>query len=105
MPAGGSQGPGSKIGWPGGGLGVDARSVATATGVWAERVAALDGPPPFRLQHSVGTHLVLRRGAVRTSMAVVIPETDDGRIAFIVPWAGRFVLGTTDLPYTGDQDE
>jgi len=81
---------------------VDARFVVNATGVWAERVAALDGPPPFRLQHSVGTHLVLRRGAVRTSMAVVIPETDDGRIAFIVPWAGRFVLGTTDLPYTGD---
>ena len=81
---------------------VDARFVVNATGVWAERVAALDGPPPFRLTHSVGTHLVLRPGAVRTSMAVVIPETDDGRIAFIVPWAGRFVLGTTDVPYTGD---
>ena len=81
---------------------VDARFVVNATGVWAERVAALDGPPPFRLTHSVGTHLVLRPGAVRTSMAVVIPETDDGRIAFIVPWAGRFVLGTTDVAYAGD---
>ena len=81
---------------------VDARFVVNATGVWAERVAALDGPPPFHLTHSVGTHMVLRPGAVRTSMAVVIPETDDGRIAFIVPWAGRFVLGTTDVAYTGD---
>lgn len=81
---------------------VNARFVVNAAGIWAERVAALDGPPPFRIRHSAGTHLVLRPGAVRTSMAVVIPETDDGRIAFIVPWAGRFVLGTTDVPYAGD---
>lgn len=81
---------------------VDARFVVNATGIWAEHVAALDGPPPFRLRHSAGTHLVLRPGAVRTSMAVVIPETDDGRIAFILPWADRFVLGTTDVSYSGD---
>jgi glycerol-3-phosphate dehydrogenase len=81
---------------------IAARTVVNATGVWAERVAALDGPPPFRLQHSIGTHLVLHPGAVRTSLALVIPETDDGRIAFIVPWADRFVLGTTDVPYRGD---
>ncbi len=81
---------------------VAATAVVNATGVWAERVAALDGPPPFRLHHSIGTHLVLRPGAVRTSLALVIPETDDGRIAFIVPWADRFVLGTTDIPYGGD---
>ncbi len=81
---------------------VASKFVVNATGIWAEHVAALDGPPPFRIRHSAGTHLVLRPGAVRTSMAVVIPETDDGRIAFIVPWADRFVLGTTDVPYSGD---
>jgi len=79
-----------------------AKFVVNAAGVWAERVAEMDGPPPFRLRHSAGTHLVLRPDAVHASMAVVIPETDDGRIAFIVPWAGRFVLGTTDVPYSGD---
>jgi len=83
-------------------LAVAAKVVVNAAGIWADRVAALDGTPPFRLRHSIGTHLVLRPGALRTSLAVVIPETDDGRLAFIVPWAGRFVLGTTDLPYEGD---
>ena len=79
-----------------------ARFIVNATGIWAERVAEMDGPAPFRLRHSVGTHLVLRPGAIRTSLAVVIPETDDGRLAFIIPWAGRFVVGTTDLPYNDD---
>ncbi|MGH2453614.1 MAG: glycerol-3-phosphate dehydrogenase/oxidase [bacterium] len=81
---------------------VSARFVVNATGIWAQQVAEMDGPPPFHLRHSVGTHLVLRPGALRTSLAVVISETDDGRIAFIVPWADRFLLGTTDLPYSGD---
>jgi len=83
---------------------VEAKHVVNATGVWAQRVAALDGPVSFHLRHSLGIHVVLQPGAVRTSLALVIPETDDGRIAFIIPWADRFVLGTTDVPYGGDLD-
>lgn len=83
---------------------VEAKHVVNATGVWAQRVAALDGPASFQMRHSLGTHIVLQPGAVRTSLALVIPETDDGRIAFIIPWADRFVLGTTDTPYGGDLD-
>jgi glycerol-3-phosphate dehydrogenase len=79
-----------------------ARIVVNATGIWAERVAALDAPPSFRIRHSKGVHLVLRPQAVAAATAIVIPETDDGRLGFIVPWAGRCVLGTTDDPYDGD---
>ncbi len=83
-------------------LDVAARFVVNATGIWGEAVATLDGAPPFRIRHSKGSHVVLRPGAVSTRMAIVIPETDDGRLAFIVPWAGRLVLGTTDDAYDGD---
>jgi glycerol-3-phosphate dehydrogenase len=81
---------------------VPARAVINAAGIWGERVALLDGAPSFRIRHSKGTHLTLREGAVKTDIALVIPETDDGRLAFIVPWAGRPLLGTTDDPYDGD---
>jgi glycerol-3-phosphate dehydrogenase len=86
----------------GGTLTVPARFIVNATGIWGDAVAALDAPPPFRIRHSKGTHLVLREGAVRAEAAIVIPETDDGRLAFIVPWAGRPLLGTTDDAYDGD---
>ncbi|HEY8498655.1 MAG TPA: glycerol-3-phosphate dehydrogenase C-terminal domain-containing protein, partial [Limnochordales bacterium] len=33
--------------------------------------------------------------------ALVLPETEDGRLAFVVPWEGRAVVGTTDSPYEG----
>ncbi|MGQ0571849.1 MAG: glycerol-3-phosphate dehydrogenase/oxidase [Armatimonadota bacterium] len=83
-------------------LEVSARVVVNAAGIWGERVAALDRTPAFRIRHSKGAHLVLRAGAVDLPTAIVIPETDDGRLAFIVPWAGRPLLGTTDDHYEGD---
>ena len=28
----------------------------------------------------------------------MVPKTDDGRVIFLIPWQGRVVIGTTDLP-------
>jgi glycerol-3-phosphate dehydrogenase len=36
--------------------------------------------------------------------ALVLPETDDGRLLFVVPWRGLALLGTTDAPYHQDPD-
>jgi glycerol-3-phosphate dehydrogenase len=83
---------------------VRARHVVNAAGVWAEEVAALDGRPAFRLRPSKGVHLVLRREVLGAEVALILPETEDGRVAFVVPWAGRALLGTTDDPYTGPLD-
>jgi len=82
---------------------IEARHVVNATGVWAEEVAARSGSGAFHIERSKGVHLVL---AAPHSLqhALVIPETDDGRLAFAVPWRGRLILGTTDDPYAGDPD-
>ncbi|MDR7465356.1 MAG: FAD-dependent oxidoreductase, partial [Armatimonadota bacterium] len=45
--------------------------------------------------------LVLRQEVLGAQVALILPETEDGRIAFVVPWGGRALLGTTDDPYTG----
>lgn len=83
---------------------VTARHVVNAAGVWAEEVASLAGPVPFRIERSKGTHLVLDVPSLQGETALVIPETNDGRLAFAVPWHNRVVLGTTDEPYGGDPD-
>jgi glycerol-3-phosphate dehydrogenase len=85
---------------------VSARATVNATGVWAGAVAALastDGAAPgFRLRLAKGAHLVIRPGAIRLGRAaLVLPETDDGRIAFVVPWQGAALLGTTDTDWDG----
>lgn len=74
------------------------RSVVTAT--WAF-------PPPGAgrtgIRLSKGVHLVYRPDDLGIGgKALVLPETDDGRLLFIVPWKGLALLGTTDTPYEGD---
>lgn len=80
---------------------VRARHIVNAAGIWAEEVARLSGDPSFHIQHSKGTHLVLDLPPAANA-ALVIPETDDGRLAFLVPWRGRWILGTTDESYEGN---
>ena len=84
---------------------VAARHVVNATGVFAEQVAALSGSESHvAIEPSKGVHLVVARERVGVSQtAVVIPETDDGRILFVIPWLSRAVIGTTDTG-TGDLD-
>jgi glycerol-3-phosphate dehydrogenase len=81
---------------------VSARTTVNAAGVWAEEVAALAGPPRFHLRRAKGAHLVVRTDRLRLGRAaLVLPETDDGRVAFVVPWQGAVLIGTTDTEWTG----
>ncbi len=84
---------------------VRARHVVNATGVFSEQVEALTGSDPqIQIEPSKGVHLVFSREDLRLGdTAIVLPETDDRRIIFIVPWQSRAVVGTTDTG-SGDLD-
>lgn len=81
---------------------VRSRTVVAAT--WAfppPRVDLATAGTGFRF--SKGVHLVYRADDLGIgNQALVLPETDDGRLLFIVPWRGLALLGTTDTPYEGD---
>jgi glycerol-3-phosphate dehydrogenase len=49
-----------------------------------------------RLRLSKGVHILLPLDREDTKDAILIPETDDGRVIFAIPWLGRFMVGTTD---------
>lgn len=82
---------------------IRARHIVNAAGVFAERVSALTGDESkAHIAPSKGVHLVVAREKVGVAdTGIVLPETDDGRILFIVPWEDRAIIGTTD---TGDGD-
>jgi glycerol-3-phosphate dehydrogenase len=75
-----------------------ARHVVNAAGVWSEQVERLAGETPqLRVQPSKGTHLVFAKELFGLGdEAIVLPETEDRRIIFIVPWLSRALVGTTD---------
>ncbi|TVT76549.1 MAG: glycerol-3-phosphate dehydrogenase/oxidase [Denitromonas halophila] len=76
-----------------------ARVVINATGVWADdirRMATPDAPP--MLAPSQGVHVVVDADWLPGDAALLVPETDDGRVLFMIPWQGKVLLGTTDTP-------
>jgi glycerol-3-phosphate dehydrogenase len=92
---------------------IRARHVVNATGVWAEVNDHLSGGEShLHIAPSKGAHLVFTRERLGLGdEAIVLPETDDGRIIFIVPWLARAIVGTTDTatslaaPPVAEQDD
>ncbi len=86
-------------------LAISARTTINATGVWSELLAGLGGTPQFRIRCSKGVHLVFPNRWMRMGRtALVLPETDDGRIAFVVPWQNGVLVGTTDTEWDSAPD-
>ena len=78
---------------------VHAKAVFNATGIFTDAMRQLDHPgtPPL-LTVSRGTHLVVAPGVLGGSAGIMVPKTRDGRVIFAIPWQGKVVIGTTDLP-------
>jgi glycerol-3-phosphate dehydrogenase len=54
---------------------------------------------------SRGTHVVLERRFLPGDAAVLLPDVGDGRVAFLVPWRDRVLLGTTDVAMEAPEAE
>lgn len=80
--------------------GIRARTVINATGVFARQVIdldeAVDAGQRTTIVPSRGTHIVVDADFLPGNEALLIPETDDGRVLFAIPWQGRLLVGTTD---------
>jgi glycerol-3-phosphate dehydrogenase len=92
---------------------VRARSVIAATGVWSDDVAEMLGiaAPGLRVRASKGVHLVLPKSAIDGADLAAAGGTQAGLILrtptsvlFVIPWGERWLVGTTDTPWTLDRD-
>ncbi|MDB2449105.1 FAD-dependent oxidoreductase, partial [bacterium] len=45
-----------------------------------------------------GIHLLINRQLLPDGRGILIPQTDDGRVLFLLPWLGKTLVGTTDDP-------
>ena len=79
-----------------------ARVVVSATGVWSEDTEDLAGQGrAVRVRPSKGVHLVLPADRV-DSRAGLILRTETS-VLFVLPWQGRWVIGTTDTDWPYDK--
>jgi glycerol-3-phosphate dehydrogenase len=76
-----------------------AKAVINATGVFADTIRQMDEADVTpMIQPSQGVHIVLDRSFLPGDTAIMVPETDDGRVLFAIPWHDKVIVGTTDTP-------
>ncbi len=86
--------------------------VINTSGPWVDRVLGLgqrDGKPlPISAEQKIGgtkgSHIIVNHFPGAPDTALYVEAKSDGRPFFIVPWCGQYLIGTTDLKYTGDLD-
>lgn len=77
---------------------IRARHFVNAGGVFAQRIEELTGQrSQLTVEPAKGVHLLFSQDTLPMGEdAIVLPETDDGRLLFLIPWGSRVILGTTD---------
>ncbi len=78
---------------------IQSKVVINATGIFVDDILKLDQKKHQNLvRPSQGSHIVIDQRFLDGKDALMIPETSDGRVLFGVPWHGKVLLGTTDIP-------
>ena len=78
---------------------IKARGVINATGPFVDQIRWMDDPDaPKMLSASTGIHIILDKRFAPPDTGLMIPETEDGRVLFVLPWEGHALVGTTDEP-------
>ena len=85
---------------------VEAACVVNAAGPWLDSVAkSVTGAPPpssVLVGGTKGSHLVVAPFPGAPDAAIYAEAASDGRPFFIVPWNGLYLVGTTDVRFSGD---
>jgi glycerol-3-phosphate dehydrogenase len=79
--------------------------VVNAAGAWVDEVVAQVSPPSApMIGGTKGSHIVVAPFNGAPPVALYVEAQTDRRPFFIIPWQELYLIGTTDLRYTGDLD-
>ena len=82
---------------------IKGRSVVNATGVWTSELERSAGVPnPLQVTASKGIHIVVPRSRIDATTALILRT--DRSVLFLIPWGDRWLIGTTDTPWSHDLD-
>lgn len=76
-----------------------AKHIINATGTFSDSIMNLaeKNTEHKNVAAAQGTHLVFDKEIFNSDHAILIPETGDGRVLFILPWHDKALVGTTDI--------
>ena len=76
---------------------LNSKVIINATGANADNMRTLDDKDSKEiLALSSGIHIVVSKDLFNIKEGILIPNTSDGRVIFILPYLNHFLIGTTD---------
>lgn len=85
---------------------VRAPIVLNVAGPWIDRIFRRGAPEQPRLNGGTkGSHLIVDRFPGAPDDVVYYESKTDGRLVLVIPWMGRYLIGTTDLRFDADPGE
>ncbi|PFG44887.1 glycerol-3-phosphate dehydrogenase [Georgenia soli] len=77
--------------------------VVNAAGPWIDQVlAGTESPQPRLGGGTKGSHLIVDPFPGAPDDVVYYESRRDGRLVLVIPWYGRYMIGTTDIRFEGD---
>jgi glycerol-3-phosphate dehydrogenase len=81
-----------------------AHVVINAAGPWVDQLLTETGSPQL-IGGTKGSHIIIGPFAGAPETAIYVEAETDGRPFFILPWNGKYLIGTTDIRYQDDLDD
>ena len=80
--------------------------IINAAGPWVDQVLAESATSSLRLIGGTkGSHIIVAPFPGAPDTAIYVEAEADGRPFFVIPWNGKYLIGTTDIRYEGDLDD
>ena len=85
---------------------VRAPLVLNVAGPWIDRIFRRGAPEQPRLNGgTTGSHLIVDPFPGAPDDVIYYESRTDGRLVLVIPWMGRYLIGTTDRRFDDDPDE
>src|SRR6185436_1083904 len=83
-----------------------AEIVINAAGPWVDQLLTeSNASGPRLIGGTKGSHIIVAPFPGAAPTAIYIEAETDGRPFFIIPWNGKYLIGTTDIRHEGDLDD
>jgi len=84
---------------------ISGRVVINAAGPWVDRVnEQLENPPQRLIGGTKGSHIIVGPFEGAPQDVVYYESQADGRLVLVIPWMGRYLIGTTDTKFDDEPD-
>lgn len=81
------------------------RFVVNAAGPWIDELLQNTNNTKRLIGGTKGSHIVVAPFAGAPSIALYAEAKSDGRPFFIIPWNGNYLIGTTDIRFSGEPSQ